>query len=202
MKRAFFAMALAACLVTAPALALPEVGKPAPHFTSTDALGKNVSLSDFKGKLVVLEWSNPGCPFVKKHYESGNMQKLHAYAKEKGVVWLTINSSAEGKQGHMNPVEAKAFVESTRHQAAHYLLDGEGKIGRLYGAKNTPHMFVIDSAGNIAYMGAIDDKPSTDQADIPGAKNYVMEALDSLMQSKPVETVSTQPYGCSVKYVY
>ncbi|MGE0754663.1 MAG: redoxin family protein [Alphaproteobacteria bacterium] len=200
MKRSITA-AIAACFISANASAAVEVGKPAPNFTATDVYGKTVTLADLKGKPVVLEWHNPGCPFIVKHYVSGNMQKLQAYAKGQDVVWLSINSSAEGKQGNMDAKAAKAMIEKDQYSlASHYLLDAKGDIGRLYDAKTTPHMFVIDAEGNIAYMGAIDDKPSADKADIEGAKSYVRETIDNLKQDKPIELASTSPYGCSVKY--
>jgi peroxiredoxin len=177
-----------------------EVGKPAPAFAAKDINGAEQSIAQYAGKIVVLEWNNPGCPFVKKHYESDNMQKLQQYAKDKGVVWFTINSGAEGKQGHMNAEQAKEYVSKVSAQPAAYILDREGKIGHLYEAKTTPHMFVIDASGNLAYNGAIDDKSSTDKDDIKTAKNYVRVAIDSLLAGKKVETAQTQAYGCSVKY--
>src|SRR5271156_4983868 len=149
--------------------AAPEIGKPAPDFTATAVDGATVKPSDYVGKVVVLEWNNPGCPFVHKHYDGGNMQKLQAYAADKGVVWLTVNSSAPGKQGHMDNALAKDYIDKDNLASAHYILDPEGKIGRMYGAKTTPHMFVIDAKGNIAYMGAIDDQPTPDASTIAGA---------------------------------
>ncbi len=187
-------------LLAVSAQAAPGIGKPAPDFTGTDAAGFVVTLSDFQGKIVVLEWSNPGCPFVHKHYDSGNMQALQSYATSKGLVWLTINSSAPGKQGHMDAALAKDYIAKNKVAATHYILDPEGKIGRLYEAKTTPHMFVIDANGTLAYMGAIDDKPTPDPASVEGAKNYVRAAIDDLLAGKPVATASTQSYGCSVKY--
>lgn len=198
MFRSLFAAAL--ILFSTTALAAPEIGKPAPDFTATDQNGKTVKLSDFKGRVTVLEWNNPECPFVKKHYDSGNMQKLQAYAHDNKVVWLAVNSSAEGKQGNMTMAQAKEHLAQSKSTVDHYLLDPEGKIGMLYEAKTTPHMFVIDKNGNLAYMGAIDDKPSTDAKDIDGATNYVRAALDSLMAGKPVAVADTKAYGCNVKY--
>ena len=183
-----------------PALAELPVGKAAPGFRLIDANGRAVSLADFRGKTVVLEWSNPECPSVKKHYESGNMQKTQAQAAAAGVVWLTINSSAEGNQGHMTPSEAKAFTAGQPSRRAAYLLDPEGIVGRAYGARATPHMYVINSAGAVAYNGAIDDKPTQDKADIPGARNHVLAALTELKAGKPVSVPTSRPYGCSVKY--
>ncbi len=200
MIRSLITAVTALMLMATPATAAPEVGKPAPDFTLKDTSGADVKLSDLKGKIVVLEWHNAECPFVKKHYESGNMQRLQASTKEIQVVWLTINSSASGKQGYMDAAKAAEFVKSTTHMSSHYLLDADGKVGRLYEAKTTPHMFVIDKSGNIAYMGAIDDKPSTDKADIANARNYVNDALGSLYINKAVAVTTTQPYGCNIKY--
>jgi peroxiredoxin len=192
--------ALSACGPEAPALASPPIGAAAPDFSLSSAGGKPVSLAQFKGKTVVLEWNNPGCPYVKKHYESGNMQRTQAAARRDGVVWLSINSGAPGKQGHMNGAEAKAFVAAQKAQPTEYLLDPQGSAGRSYGAVTTPHMFIIDSAGRLAYAGAIDDKPTADHADIAGARNHVLAALGELKAGKKVSVASSRPYGCSVKY--
>lgn len=178
-----------------------EVGKPAPDFSVKDIKGVAQSISQYKGKLVVLEWNNPECPFVKKHYDhSNNMPKLQQAAKDKGVIWLVVNSGAPGKQGHMDNAQANDYVVRSKMQAASYILDHEGKIGRDYGAKTTPHMYVIAKDGVLAYAGAIDDKSSADAADIAFAKNHVMTAIDELLADKPVSTTHTQAYGCSVKY--
>jgi len=194
-------LAVAAGILSAStAFAAPEIGKPAPDFSAADISGKPVSLAAFKGRLVVLEWNNPECPFVKKHYDSGNMQKLQSEAVAKEVVWLTVNSSAAGKQGNLTAATAGEYVQKQKASPAHYILDPEGKIGTLYEAKTTPHMFVIDKTGTLAYMGAIDDKPSTQAADIPDATNYVLAALDSLAAGKPVTVTATQAYGCNIKY--
>jgi peroxiredoxin len=182
------------------AQAAPEIGKQAPDFTGTDAAGEKVRLRDLKGNIVVLEWNNPGCPFVKKHYGSGNMQELQAYAAKQGVTWLTINSSAEGKQGNLTPVEATEFVAEQKAKVNNYILDYDGSIGKLYGAKTTPHMFVIDKNGALAYSGAIDDKTSPDPETVKSAHNYVKAAIDSLVAGKKVDVATTQPYGCFVKY--
>ena len=178
---------------------LPDIalGKPAPDFRLNAADGRVVSLSDYSGKTVVLEWSNPECPSVKKHYESGNMQKTQAQAAAGGAVWLTVNSSAQGKQGHMTPEEAKAFAAGQQSRRTAYLLDPEGKVGRSYGAKATPHMYVIDPAGTLVYRGGIDDKPD---GAIEGARNHVLAALGELKAGKPVSVPASRPYGCSVKY--
>jgi hypothetical protein len=176
------------------------VDKPAPDFSLPGVDGKPWKLSDFKGRYVVLEWNNFDCPFVKKHYGSGNMQALQKQYMEKGVVWLTICSSAEGKQGYFEPDAITGRMKDLRMSPTAYLRDVDGKVGRLYGAKTTPHMFVIDARGTLAYAGAIDDTPSTDPADVAKAKNYLSAALDAVLAGKPVATASSQPYGCSVKY--
>ncbi len=178
----------------------PQIGKAAPTFTLTDINGKSVSLNDYKGKYVVLEWINHGCPFVKKHYETGNMQALQKEATDKGAIWLSIASSAKGKEGHMTAAEWQREVQAQKSSQTAVLLDEKGKVGRSYGAKTTPHMYVINPEGLLIYMGAIDDKASYDKADVAGAKNYVRAALDEAMAGKPVSTASTKSYGCSVKY--
>lgn len=172
----------------------------APAFTLMDAAGKEHSLSDYAGKIVVLEWVNHGCPFVKKFYDGGHMQAMQAEMKEKGVVWLSICSSAEGKQGWMTPEDQLKTIEAKNIEAHAVLLDGDGTVGRAYGARTTPHMFVIDAEGNLAYQGAIDSKRSTNAADIPDAQNYVRDAVAALIAGEPVAVPQTQPYGCSVKY--
>jgi peroxiredoxin len=178
----------------------PPVGSAAPDFSLTDAKGKTHSLSQYKGKYVVLEWFNPECPFVKKHYGGGNMQNLQKQYTGKGVVWLTIDSNAPGSQGNLAPEEAEKIASSwNTHQTA-LLLDPDGKVGRAYGAKNTPNMVVINPDGKIAYEGAIDSKASPNPADIPSSTNYVKVALDESLAGKPVSTPQTKPYGCSVKY--
>ena len=176
------------------------VGEPAKDFTLPDSTGKTHSLSDHKGKIVVLEWLNHGCPFVKKHYNSGNMQKFQKMYAEKGIVWFSIVSSAPGKQGYMTPEEAVESVKQHKASPKAVLLDPEGTVGKLYGAKTTPHMFIIDSSGNLVYNGGIDDIRSTNPDDIAKAKNYVRMALDELLAGKEVSVQTSQPYGCSVKY--
>jgi peroxiredoxin len=178
----------------------PPVGGSAPDFSLTDAKGKAHSLIDFKGKYVVLEWFNPECPFVKKHYGSGNMQKLQQEFTNKGVVWLTIDSSAPGLEGNLTPEQASNTINSWKTHQTALLLDPEGKAGRAYGAKNTPHMFVISPEGKIVYEGAIDSKPSPNPSDIPNSTNYVKVALEESLAGKPVSNPNTKPYGCSVKY--
>jgi peroxiredoxin len=198
-RTASLATLLALSLATAAASA-PTVGAPAPQFTGTDTKGKQVSLADSKGKYVVLEWHNQGCPFVVKHYSTGNMQHLQKELTDKGVVWLTVVSSAPGKQGHVSGAEADAYVREQEAHPTDVILDEDGKIGRLYGAKTTPHMFLIDDKGTLVYAGAIDDKPTTNKEDVKGAKSYVLAAYDEVKAGKPVTTATTAPYGCSVKY--
>ena len=177
-----------------------ETGSPAPDFKLEGVSGKPVSLSAYKGKIVVLEWLNHGCPFVRKHYDSQNMQTLQRKYTKEGVVWISVISSAEGKQGYVTPGEGLADKTKNQSVATDILLDPKGTVGQAYGAKTTPHMFVIGKDGNIAYQGAIDDKADTDQASIKGAKNFVSEALDALMAGKKVTAGTTKAYGCSVKY--
>lgn len=193
-------IAASVMFLAVPAYALPKVGAPAPEFSGTDSDGKIQRLSDYKGKVVVLEWTNPECPFVKKFYNSGKMQELQKIYTHKGVVWLSVNSSAEGKQGHLTAEQATQIRKDNNTESTATILDASGEIGRLYGAKTTPHMFVIAQDGNVAYMGAIDDKPTADKEDIKDAKNYVVEALDAVMAGRPVETSSIASYGCNVKY--
>jgi alkyl hydroperoxide reductase subunit AhpC len=190
----------AALAVAAPAFAKPVVGKPAPDFTVTDASGKTQSLSAYKGKTVVLEWNNPECPFVRKHYGAENMQSQQAAAMKDGVVWLTVNSGAEGKQGHLDAAAATAYVAKVGGRESAYLIDTDGKVGHAYDAKTTPHMFVIDGDGVLRYMGGIDSIASTDVDDIPKATQYVKQALGELAAGKPVSVSTSEPYGCSVKY--
>ncbi len=198
MRRLAFVLALAAA---APAAAQAVVGQAAPAFTLTDSNGKARSLADFGGKVVVLEWWNYECPFVGKHYGSGNMQKLQKEWTAKGVVWLTVSSSAPGKQGFVDGAKANALVKEKGGAATAVLLDHDGKVGKVYGAKTTPHMYVVDAKGALAYAGGIDDKPSTDQADIATARNHVAAALAEMTAGKAVTVATSPPYGCGVKYV-
>lgn len=189
-----------ACTLTYNAFASVEVGKPAPDFTLVDSNGQSHSLSDFKGKIVVLEWLNHGCPFVVKHYASNNMQSLQKEFTEKGVVWLSIVSSAEGQQGFMTPEETnKAKAEKGAAPTA-VLLDTDGKVGRLYGAKVTPEMFIINAEGVLVYHGAIDSIRSTNVEDVAKADNFVRAALEEILAGKPVSNPVTQAYGCTIKY--
>lgn len=187
-------------LFAGPAGAELAPGSSAPGFTLKDLAGKAHNLSDFKDKIVVLEWFNHGCPFVKKHYGAGNMQALQAEFTGKGVVWLAICSSAEGKQGHDTVAGHAATAKEMKTAATAILLDPDGKVGKLYGAKTTPHMFLIGADGKIAYQGAIDDDPSADPKGIAKAKNFVRAALDALLAGKAPEKATAPPYGCSVKY--
>lgn len=177
-----------------------EIGKSAPNFTLKDVDGKVHNLNDFSGKYVVLEWINFDCPFVVKHYSGHNMQTLQKYYRDKGIVWLAICSSAPGKQGHFASKEIKKRIADNKAMMNAYLIDEDGKVGKLYDARTTPHMYVISPDGKLLYQGAIDDKKSTDKADIPNSKNYVREVLDNVLGGRDYPTTTTQPYGCSVKY--
>lgn len=191
---------LLSALLACTAAAAPHPGQPAPDFTLADSEGTQHKLSELKGKFVVLEWLNQDCPFVKKHYNSGNMQALQKEYTGKDVQWFTIISSAPGKQGHMTPPEAQAHRKAHASSPTAILFDEDGKTGRLYGAKVTPHMFVINPDGILVYAGAIDDRKSTDMADIAGAKNYVKQALDEAMSGQPVSAPTSVAYGCTIKY--
>lgn len=197
---AVLAGSLALCMMAATAHAAPEVGKPAPAFSGRDAGGNTVALSDYAGKTVVLEWTNHECPFVKKHYDSGNMQSLQKDLTGKGAVWLTVISSAPGKQGHLSATEANALTKSRGAAPSQVILDEDGRIGTAYGATATPQMVVITPAQTVAYMGAIDSIPSAKATDIPKADNYVRAAFDAVAAGKPVQVAQTKAYGCSVKY--
>lgn len=190
----------AAIVLAAPVVAAPVVGQPAPAFTAVDSNGKKHSLSDFRGKTVVLEWTNEDCPFVKKFYDSGEMQRLQREATGQGVVWLTVNSGAPGKQGHVTGAEANAKMKRSSFASTAYLLDADGTVGRAYAARTTPHMFVIDPKGTLVFAGGIDSIPSANPADIAKADNYVRLALADVKAGKPVGTATSRPYGCSVKY--
>jgi len=199
MKSFLLATATLALGATA-ALAAPTIGEPAPAFSAVDTAGKTRSLSEFKGKTVVLEWTNDGCPYVKKHYGAGNMQKLQQEAAAGGVVWLSIISSAPGKQGFVDAAGANHLTASRDAKPTAVLLDPKGDVGRAYDAQTTPHMFVIDKTGTLRYMGAIDDQPTTEASTIPKARNYVSEALTAVAKGGKVAETATDPYGCSVKY--
>jgi peroxiredoxin len=177
-----------------------RVGQRAPEFTGTDTFGQTHKLSDYLGKFVVLEWTNRDCPYTEKQYKSGNMQRLQREWTGKGVVWLTVISSAPGKQGYVTAADENAYVKQVNAAPTAVLLDPTGVLGHLYDAKTTPHMFIINPQGILIYNGAIDDKPTTDLADVPGAKNYVSMALAEAMAGRPVSVATSRPYGCSVKY--
>lgn len=193
-------IAIVVAVIAFPVNAAVEIGKPAPAFTATDIHGVEISSESLKGKTVVLEWTNASCPFVIKHYDTNNMQTAQKKATEAGVVWITVNSSAEGKQGHVDAEAAKALITEQGAHPSHAILDASGEIGKAYGAKTTPHMYVINADGNVAYAGAIDDNSSPRASAVEGAKNYVLAALDDIAAGKAVETAQTAPYGCSVKY--
>lgn len=190
-------LAGAIALITAHAA---EIGKAAPAFTAKNVKGEAVSLADFKGKTVVLEWANFGCPFVKKHYAGGNLPELQKTYTAKDVVWLTINSSAEGKQGYMEPAKMAEEAAKQGNKASHFIMDTDGKVGKAYDAKVTPHMFIIDKDGNLAYDGAIDSKATTEAADVATADKLFVNALDAVLAGKEVSNAKNKPYGCGVKY--
>src|SRR5213082_1788746 len=193
---AFFSL-LTSLLLTAE---VPPVGSAAPEFSLPDASGKTHSLSEYKGKYVVLEWFNPECPFVKKHYGTDNMQKLQGEYTDKGVVWLTIDSNAPGNEGNLTPEQAQKIMAQWKTKQTALLLDPESKVAKLYGAKNTPNMVVISPEGKIVYEGAIDSKASPNPADIPSSTNYVKNALDESLGGKAVSNAQTKPYGCHITY--
>jgi peroxiredoxin len=176
------------------------VGQPAPAIQLTDTAGKAVSLADFKGRTVVLEWVNPGCPYVRKHYDSANMQATQKGATAQGVVWLAVNSTHASHGDHLKPAAMAAWMGKHGAAASATLMDGDGKAGRAYGARTTPHLYIVDPKGTLVYAGGIDDKPSANPADVKTAKNHVAAALGDLAAGKPVAQPSTRPYGCSVKY--
>ena len=197
MKFLFPALMFAALPAVA---ATAVVGQPAPAFSVTDSSGKAVSLADFKGKTVVLEWVNPGCPYVRKHYDSANMQATQKSATGSGVVWLAVNSTAPGHYDYKKPGDMAAWMQSQKAAATHTLMDSDGKTGKAYGARTTPHMYIVDAKGTLAYAGGIDDTPSANPADVKTAKNHVNAALVDLAVGKAVSQPVTRPHGCSVKY--
>ncbi len=200
MKTLLQATAFAVATLASPAIAGPAVDAPAPAFEGVTSDGETISLDQFKGRNVVLEWTNHGCPFVKRHYDAGAMQATQTAAKDQDFVWISVISSAPGKQGHVTPGQANELTQSRGAKPDHVVLDESGEIGRLYAAKTTPHMFVIDAAGVLRYDGAIDDKPTANHAQADGAVNYVVGAMNSVSQGLEVAEKSTKPYGCSVKY--
>jgi peroxiredoxin len=199
-SRLRLALGVIALIAFVPVALAVRVGDPAPDFTGTDSNGQAHKLSEYRGKFVVLEWTNNGCPYTKKHYDSGNMQSLQKQWTGKGVVWLTILSSASGEQGFMTAAQENTYISKVHADPTAAILDPRGAIGHLYSAKTTPHMFVIDPAGKLVYEGAIDDHATTDASDIMSSKNYVSAALTSALAGQPVATAYTRPYGCSVKY--
>jgi peroxiredoxin len=196
------AIAIGGLAALAPHLsfALPAVGQPAPAFKAMDEAGRSRSLSDFAGKIVVLEWTSSDCPYSHKHYDSGTMQALQAKAVKEGAVWLTVSSSAKGNEGYFTAKSARAWRAKVGSHATAVLLDSAGTVGRAYGARTTPHMFVIDKAGWVAYMGGIDDRPFQDPKSLKGAKAYVANALSDLKAGRPVADPVSAPYGCAVRY--
>ena len=197
MKPVFTTLLLTVATTAGAAL---QVGEPAPGFTGIDTRGNSHKLSDYRGKRVILEWTNHDCPYVRKHYSSGNMQKQQQAATGEGAVWLSIISSAPGKQGHVTPAQADALTVQRNAAPSAVILDETGDIGRLYGAKTTPHMYIIDTDGKLAYMGGIDSIASSDPADIEKAVQFVPAALAKMMNGEPIASSVTRPYGCSVKY--
>jgi len=193
-------LGLIALTLTPTLNAAPSIGEAAPDFTLIDTNGDEVALSEMRGKTVVLEWTNHECPFVVKHYGSGNMQGLQTEAATDEIVWVTVISSAKGKQGYVDAAQANQLTNDRNAAPKHILLDPTGDLGRLYDARTTPHMFVIGAEGELAYMGGIDDKPTADKADIEGANNYVRAALSEVKAGSPVSIPTSRPYGCSVKY--
>lgn len=193
-------IALPALLLAAAAQAAPAVGQAAPEFTLQDAAGKAVKLSDFRGKHVVLEWTNPGCPYVRKHYDSGNMAATQRDATAKGVVWLSINSTEKSSYDYMEPAKLVAWQKERRMQPTATLMDEEGGTGKAYGARTTPHMYIVDPQGRLVYAGGIDSVPSSNPADIQRAVNYVKQAVAEASAGKPISNAVTRPYGCSIKY--
>lgn len=191
---------LTAALLPLSALPQVRVGEAAPAFTATDSRGQTQSLAQYRGKYVVLEWHNQGCPYTRKHYVSGNMQNLQKEWTAKGVVWFTVISSAPGAQGYLTPANENAYVEKMHAAPSAVLMDADGKVGHSYNAKTTPQMFVINPEGNVIYAGAIDDRPTPDVDDIRGADNFVSDALTAAMAGKPVAKPFTRSYGCSIKY--
>jgi peroxiredoxin len=182
------------------AFASPQTGTSAPGFTAVDSKGKRHTLAAYKGKIVVLEWTNHECPYTVKHYATGNMQALQMAATESGAIWLTVVSSRPGSQGYVEALEADKLTADRHAHPTAVLLDPAGDLGKLYGARVTPHMYVIDASGMLVYMGAIDDRPTADHASVKGARSYVREALDAVAAGRPVAVASTRPYGCTVKY--
>jgi len=199
-RRSVLLGSAAVALAPASAFAAADLGKPAPAFSTTDSTGKSWSLAELKGKVVVLETTNHDCPYVRKHYNSSNMQTQQREAAAKGVVWLTVASSATGEEGFVTAAQANELTQKRNAAPAAFLLDPKSRIARAYGATVTPHMYIVDASGVLVYKGGIDSIPSSSQSDIPKAKQYVRVALDEVLAGKPVSDASTRPYGCSLKY--
>jgi hypothetical protein len=198
LRRALFA--LPALLFTLTAQAVPSVGQPAPDFTLKDAAGKTVKLADFRGKYVVLEWTNPNCPFVRKHYDSGNMAATQQDVVGQGAVWLSINSTAKTSYEYMEPARLVAWQQARKVQPTATLMDEDGVAGKAYGARTTPHMYIVDPQGRLAYAGGIDSIPSANPEDVRKAVNYVRQGIAEASAGKPLSAATTRPYGCSIKY--
>jgi len=201
-RRDFYLSLASVVLLLASHAKAARVGEPAPDFTATDTNGQTHKLSENRGKFVVLEWHNRECPYTHKHYASGNMQKLQKEWTAKGVTWFTVISSAPGQQGYVTADEENAYLKEVNASPTAVLLDPQGDLGHLYGAKTTPHIFVINPQGVLIYNGALDDKATTEESDIATAKNYVSSALEETMAGKPVSQPTSRPYGCSVKYAH
>jgi peroxiredoxin len=198
LRRNFMAVCMLA--LASAAQAAPAPGQNAPDFSLKDAAGRTVRLSDFRGRHVVLEWTNPGCPYVRKHYDSGNMPATQKDAVDKGVVWLSINSTEKASYEYMEPARVMAWQAERKARPSALLLDEEGTAGKAYGARTTPHMYIVDPQGRLIYAGGIDSIPSSDPADIKKAVNYVRQGLDEALAGKPLSAATTRPYGCSIKY--
>ena len=196
------AIGMAGLIAAGAALAAPSVRQPAPDFTAVDSNGQSHSLSDYRGQTVILEWTNHDCPYVRKHYETGNMQALQKDTAKDGVVWLSVISSAPGTQGYVKGDEANRLTETRDAAPSAVLLDPEGAVGKMYAARTTPHMYIVDPEGTLVYMGGIDDKPTSRRSSVEDAKNYVRQALAEMKAGQPISEASTRPYGCSVKYAY
>lgn len=198
LRRALFTLSL--LTLAAAAHAVPAVGQPAPDFTLKDAAARTVRLSDYRGKVVVLEWTNPGCPYVRKHYDSGNMASTQQDAASKGAVWLSINSTEKGHWDYLEPAKVVAWQQERKVRPTATLMDEEGVAGRAWGARTTPHMYIVDAQGRLVYAGGIDSIASSSQADVARAVNYVKQGLAEIAAGKPVSAPTTRPYGCSIKY--
>lgn len=194
------ALSVAAVMIAIPAIAAPQIGAPAPDFTAVDTHGKEVKLSDLEGKNVILEWTNHKCPFVIKHYDSGNMQQVQKAVADEDTVWISVVSSAPGKQGHVSAAQANEIVTEAGATPTYKILDESGEIGKMFDAKTTPHLFIVGKDGNLAYNGAIDSNSSPRQSAIEGATNYITTAMANIDAGKAPDPAQTQPYGCSVKY--